>query len=87
VYHFFLGYRHGNGEVEGFAATRFGKDRARAACEAAIREKVSHTPHPFDPARIIRAESECSSQELATLWADWKIIHDGTAVPHWPEQR
>lgn len=86
MFHYFLAYRHGNGEVEGFAATRFTRERAQAACEAAIREKVSHTPHAFDPARVIRSKDGITDAEFETIKADWKIVTDGKLTT-WPVYR
>ena len=80
-YIFRLAYRHGNGEVEGFAAMASGSDKAKKAtiakarekAVAKAREKASWTPTPFDPARLIESETKLTAEERATVKADWVL--------------
>ena len=69
-----IAYRHTNGEVEGFTATRFAEDRAEQACLETIRIKCRKMGHTFDPKRIISNTRELTKKELKTVQADWQIV-------------
>lgn len=71
MYRHNLAYRHLNGDLEGFSAFRFGKERARAACLQEIRTKCEALQQPYDPARVIKAFGQFSKAEQASVRRDW----------------
>lgn len=74
MYHHNVGYRHANGEVEGWSATRFGKDRARLAAMASMRSEIEAKGLVYDPSRVLTSFDGLTEQERATLRAHWKMV-------------
>lgn len=77
-----LGYRHLNGEVEGFIGFGWRKETARSkAVERAI-SKVEAIENVFDPKRLIENNKKLTPAELETIRADWGNVMDfpGTIV-------
>ena len=72
MYEFRLAYRHGNGEIEGFTGAGSNIKAARRNAILRAEEKAGHTPHPFDPARLIENADELTPDERATVRTDWK---------------
>jgi hypothetical protein len=68
-----LAYRHGSGEVEGFAASGSDPAAARRRAMAAAREKAARTPTPFSEARLIESRRGLTRAELDLIRADWRL--------------
>ena len=68
---FNIGYRWGNGEVEGFSAFRFGAPAAEAAAIAEIQDKCKTIDQPFDASQLIRDAKGLTAAERDRLKEDW----------------
>lgn len=73
--HYCVAYRHENGEIEGFAATRFDAARAKEAAMKCMRAEIEAKGLTFNPDRIVESSKGLSAAERVTLQRDWRIVH------------
>jgi hypothetical protein len=70
------GYRHVNGEVEGFSAIRFGQAASEEACLQLVKAKCEALGQPFDPDRIIKGKAKLTKEEIDKIYADWALVRN-----------
>lgn len=82
---FRIGYRHANGEVEGFIGVALGdqgspghiiKEREAARHDAIkqVQAKCLECRLPFWEASLIFTGGQCSANEFKQLQADWRLL-------------
>jgi len=76
MYIYKIGYRHANGEVEGFVGVGSTMKASKVNAFRAVRVGVSRKLLPFDPKGIIESvvhsEKKLTDEEMVTLQEDWK---------------
>jgi hypothetical protein len=71
VIRFNIGYRWGNGDVEGFSAFRFGEQAAEAAAIGEIQNKCKAIDQRYDASQLIRDAKGLTPAERDRLKEDW----------------
>ncbi len=67
------GYRHSNGEVEGFVGFAFQEAFAVTDCIFKVRDKCIELGQEYDEERVIHGPNQCTPAELVTIQADWLL--------------
>lgn len=72
MFEFKMGYRHANGQVEGFKATRFSRYAAEVECRNQIRLKCEQIGDVYQQSREIHADYDLSKEEIRQIKQDWR---------------
>ena len=73
MFTFNLGYRHHNGEVEGFVGTGFDEDAAKRNAIHKVIRKVEAINLPFVSTTLIYTRIGLTKEEFEQLKKDWEI--------------
>lgn len=73
MFTFNIGYRHQNGEVEGFVGTGSDKDAAERNAIRKAAGKAKAINHPFESSRLIYTRTGLTKEEYEQLKKDWEI--------------
>lgn len=77
MFRYQIGYRHKNGEVEGFSATAFSVNSAKQRAIRLIRNKLHdafNPPQELEPKRLLISRDQVTADEWEQLKADWKLL-------------